>query len=215
MLVRDCMTPDPITVAPTTSFDDALRLMRERKVRRFPVISPQHRLVGMLSEKDLLNAAPSPATTLARYEVHTLLAQLAVGQVMSQQVITVMPDMPIEEAARLMADHKIGGLPVVEEQRGLVGIVTETDLFRTMVDMLGARTKGLRLQFQIEDQRGMLAKLVGEVSRQGGNIVSVSVFHGSDALHPVIVIKVEGGDEERLVAMLRGTGATIQDIRKI
>lgn len=214
MLVRDCMTPNPITVTPATTFDQALRMMRERNVRRFPVLTAQQRLVGIISEKDLLNAAPSPATSLDRYELHGLLAKLTVEEVMTHRLITVTPDMPLEEAARLMADNKIGGLPVVDEHNALVGVITETDIFRTMVDLLGARIKGLRITFQIEDQRGMLAKLVGEITRQSGNIITVSVFHGNDQAHPVIVIKVEGADEERLLAMLRGAGATILDSRQ-
>lgn len=215
MLVRDQMTPNPITVAPTTTFDRALQLMRERRVRRFPVLNAQQRVVGIISEKDLLNAAPSPATVLDRFELHTLIAKLPVDKVMSRNVISVQPDTPLEEAARLMADNKIGGLPVIDAQHTLVGVITETDIFRVMVDLLGARSKGLRLTFQIEDQRGVLAKFVGEITRQGGNIVALSVFHGNDQAHPVIVVKVEGGDEERLVAMIRGAGATVLDSRTL
>lgn len=215
MLVRDRMTADPVTISPETSFNDALRLMRERRVRRFPVLNTQRRVVGIVSEKDLLNAAPSPATTLDRYEISTLLARLKARDVMTRDVITVMPDLPLEEAARIMADNKIGGLPVVDGGHELVGIITETDIFRTMVEMLGARRRGLRLTFRVEDQRGALAQFAGEITRQGGNIITVGVFQGDDQVHPVIMTKVEFVDEERLVATLRSKGAEMLDIRRV
>jgi acetoin utilization protein AcuB len=143
-----------------------------------------------------------------------LLSRVKVRDVMSRPVIMVGPDIPIEEAARLLADHKIGGMPVVDNRR-LIGIVTETDLFRTMVDLFGARRKGLRLTFSVEDHRGTLAQLVGEITRQGGSIISIAVFRGADQHHPTIVTKVEDADEERMLAMLRGRGATIVDVRRM
>lgn len=215
MLVRDQMTLHAITVAPDTTFDQALRLMRARRVRRFPVVDAQHHVVGIVSEKDLLNAAPSPATSLDRHEMHALLDKLTVADVMTRQVLTVTPATPLEEAARIMADNKIGGLPVVDQQRALAGIITETDIFRTMVDLLGARRTGLRLTFRVEDHRGALAEVVGEVTRQGGNIITVGVFQGDDQSHPMIIMKIEGGDQERLVAMLRGRRAQVLDVRQI
>jgi acetoin utilization protein AcuB len=215
MLVRDRMTADPITIIPETSYEDALRLMRTRRVRRFPVVNPQRRVVGIVSEKDLLNAGPSPATTLDRYEIATLLAKLKVRDVMTRGVITATPELPLEEAARIMADNKIGGLPVVDDQHQLAGIITETDIFRTMVEMLGARRRGLRLTFRVEDQRGALAQLAGEITRQGGNIITIGVFQGDDQMHPVITTKVEFVDEERLVATLRSKGAEMLDVRRV
>ena len=212
MLVRDRMTADPVAVLPEMPYDQALRLMRERSVRRFPVIDARRHVVGIVSEKDLLNAAPSPATTLSQFEMQTLLAKLTVSAVMSRRVLIVNPETPLEEAARIMADNKIGGLPVTEEQQ-LVGIITETDIFRTMVDMLGARRPGLRVTFRVADHRGALAQLVGEVARQGGNILAVTMLHDSDQQHPIVMLKIEDGDEERLVAMLRGWHIDVLDVR--
>lgn len=212
MLVRNCMTSAVRTVTPETTFDHALQTLRANKVRRLPVVDARGRVVGIVAEKDLLNAGPSSATTLSRFEAPELLAGLKVAELMSRRVINVGPDIPIEEAARMLADNKIGGMPVVEDGR-LVGIVTETDIFRVMVEMLGARRKGLRLTFSVEDHRGTLAQLVGEISRQGGNIITIAVFRGDDDTHPTIVTKVEDADQERMIGMLRGRGATIIDVR--
>src|SRR5512136_1057958 len=138
MLVGERMTRNPVTVSEDANIDDALHLMRERKVRRLPVLDGSGKMVGIVSDRDLLHAAPSPATSLSVYEMHYLLAKLTVKRVMSSPVITVTPSMPIEEAACIMVDRKIGGLPVVEDG-ALVGIITETDIFKLLTELLGAR----------------------------------------------------------------------------
>src|SRR5512142_1288209 len=127
MLVGERMTRNPVTISEDANIDDALHMMRERKIRRLPVLDASGKMVGIVSDKDLLHAAPSPATSLSVYEMHYLLSKLTVSRVMSSPVITVSPSTPLEEAARIMADNKIGGLPVVEDAR-LVGIITETDV---------------------------------------------------------------------------------------
>ena len=143
MLVGERMTRTPVTITEDTSIDDALHLMRERKVRRLPILDKAGHLVGIVSDKDLLHAAPSPASTLSVYEMHYLLAKLTVKKVMSSPVITVGADTPVEVAARIMADNKIGGLPVLEGDK-LVGIITETDIFKILIELLGARAPGFR-----------------------------------------------------------------------
>ncbi|WP_026369782.1 CBS and ACT domain-containing protein [Kallotenue papyrolyticum] len=213
MLVRDRMTQTPVTATPDTSFNEALRLMRERRVRRLPIVERDGRVVGIVSEKDLLNAAPSPATTLSRYEINELLSRLRLRDLMTHQVITVTPDMPLEEAARIMADNKIGGLPVVDAQQQLVGIITETDIFRTMVEMLGARRPGLRLTLRVDDHRGALAQIAGEITRQGGNIITVGVFQDQEHAQPIVTLKVENVDDAHLIEALRGMQIEILDAR--
>ena len=131
MLVGERMTRNPVTILETASIDDGIHLMRERRVRRLPVLDSSGKMVGIVSDKDLLHAAPSPATSLSVYELHYLLARLTIKQVMSSPVISVTADTPIEEAAAVMADHKIGGLPVVEGGR-LVGIISERDIARSL-----------------------------------------------------------------------------------
>jgi acetoin utilization protein AcuB len=135
MLVKDCMSTPAITLTPETPYQDALKLMRERKIRRIPVVDAQNHLVGIVSERDLLHAAPSPATSLSVWELNYLLWRLQLGDVMTKKVATVAPNMPLVEAARLMLDKKIGGLPVVDEQTHVVGVITESDIFRTFVAM--------------------------------------------------------------------------------
>ncbi len=136
MLVGERMTPRPITVNEETSLPEALELMRKEKIRRLPVLDKHGKLVGIVTELDLLRASPSPATTLSMYEIPYLLSKVKMRDIMTREVITVTEDTPIEEAARIMADNKIGGLPVMRDDK-LVGIITETDIFKLMLELFG------------------------------------------------------------------------------
>src|SRR5512141_2922660 len=115
MLVRERMTVNPVTITPETSLTDAMRLMREKKVRRLPVLDARGHLAGIVSDNDLLYASPSPVTSLSVWEIHGLLDRLKMNQIMTRDVVTVTEDTPLEEAARIMADKRIGGLPVMNE----------------------------------------------------------------------------------------------------
>jgi acetoin utilization protein AcuB len=214
MLVGERMTRNPVTIREVESIDDGLHLMRERKVRRLPVLDASGRMVGMVSDKDLLHAAPSPATSLSVYELHYLLAKLTIKQVMSSPVVSVSPDTPIEEAARIMADNKIGGLPVLEAGE-LVGIVTETDIFKILVELLGARAPGLRLTLAVQDAKGGLARLAGAIAGIGGNIISVVVYGCAPDGECHITLKISDVEEPALRAILADLGARIVDLRNI
>ncbi|MBI4913382.1 MAG: CBS domain-containing protein [Acidobacteria bacterium] len=214
MLVRERMTANPVVVHPETSFQDALQLLREKKIRRLPVVDKHGDLVGIVVEKDLLFASPSPATTLNVYEVHYLLSKLAIQDVMTKQVFTVGEDCPLEEAARIMIDHKIGSLPIVEGKR-LKGIITETDVFKVMAEALGGRAKGLRIVMRVPEVKGELAQLTARIAELGGNIVSLAVFQNSDAQHREITLKVQEVAREAVLAALEKTGAEIMDVREI
>jgi acetoin utilization protein AcuB len=136
MLVQDRMSTPAITVAPETPFQEALKLMQAKKIRRLPVVDTSGHLVGIVSERDLLHASPSPATSLSVWELNYLLWRLTVGNIMSEKVMTVSPTTPIVEAARLMVEKKIGGLPVVDESNRVIGVITETDIFKAFVEMM-------------------------------------------------------------------------------
>ncbi len=214
MQVKDRMTANPIVVADTTPFEDALRLMRDRKVRRLPVVEKDGRLVGIVAERDLLYASPSPATSLSVFEIHYLLAKMSVREVMTKRVITVGEDCPLEEAARIMVDHKIGSLPVVRDGK-LVGIITETDIFKTFVEILGGREPGLRLTLDVTEGKGVLATIASEIAKAGGNILSVATFQSADARQRIIYVKVTGAPKEGLLKGLAAAGAKVMDSQEV
>jgi acetoin utilization protein AcuB len=136
MLVQDRMSKPAMTVTPETPFQEALKLMETKKIRRLPVVDVASHLVGIVSERDLLHASPSPATSLSVWELNYLLWRLTVGDIMTEKVVTVTPESPLVEAARLMVEKKIGGLPVVNESNRVVGVITETDIFKAFVEMM-------------------------------------------------------------------------------
>ncbi|MCD6252929.1 MAG: hypothetical protein DRP27_01175 [Thermotogae bacterium] len=212
MFVRDVMTPNPITVSPNTSFAEAMDIIRRRKVRRLPVLKDE-KLVGIVVEKDLLSASPSKATTLDVWEITSLLHRLKVKEIMTREVITVSPDTPIEEAAVIMADKKIGALPVVKNGK-LVGIITETDIFRIFVNMLGARESGVRYVFKLKNVPGLLAKITTLIYETGGNVISVASYEINEEEYSVVV-KAKGIDvsvfEKRFEKEIEG--ASIIDLR--
>ncbi len=212
MLVKERMSTHPITIEPDTSVTEALSFMRQNRVRRLPVIDRHGNLLGIVSEKDLLYASPSPATSLSVYEIGYLLSKLKVKEIMTREVITVCPDCPIEEAARIMVDHKIGGLPVVEDGR-LVGIITETDLFKVFLEMLGAREQGLRVSVAVRNEPGSLARLASAIAGQGGDILSLGTFYGEDRSHGRITMKVRGITEDQVRTAVQQADAELRDIR--
>ncbi len=214
MLVRERMSPNPIVVQQDSRFEDALQLLREKKIRRLPVLDKQGNLVGVVVEKDLLYASPSPATSLSVFEVHYLLSKLTVKDVMTRRVITVGEDCPLEEAARIMIDHKIGSLPVMRGKQ-LVGIITETDIFRIMAEALGGRAKGTRIAVQVPNQKGELAKLTGNIAALGGNIISLAVFLTKDSLNSKITLKVQNLPHDVVVDAIEKMGVKIDDVREI
>jgi len=216
MLVRERMTRHPVTINPDTPIDEALDLMRREKVRRLPVLDKEDRLVGIVLERDLLYASPSPATSLSIYEMHYLLSRLTVEEVMTREVITVDELTPLEEAARIMADNRIGGLPVMRGDQ-LVGIITETDLFKVFLEMLGARERGVRLTLDVPDQRGILASITGAIAALGGDIVSLSTFWGEDLTTGRITVKVREGTatKRQLVEAMEALNLEVVDVREI
>jgi len=126
MLVKDRMTPNPETITTETSLKEALDLVRSRPFRHLPVLDENGKLVGIVTEKSLVYAAPTPTTTLSVFEVDYILSRTKIGQIIEGPVITVPPDLPLEEAARVMIDHRFGCLPVVEDDE-LIGIISDTD----------------------------------------------------------------------------------------
>jgi acetoin utilization protein AcuB len=213
MLVGERMTQRPVTVTEDTPVSRALELMKREKVRRFPVIDKHGKLVGIVLERDLIYAAPSPATTLSIFEIHTLLAKIKVGDVMAREVITVSEDTPLEEAARIMSDNNISGVPVMRDDQ-LVGIITETDIFKVFLEMLGGRDDGIRLSVQVPHEKGVLAKIAGEIASMGGNIVALGTVHGDDPAHYRLTIKVADVPQDQLVAAMKKLDLEVLDARE-
>jgi acetoin utilization protein AcuB len=201
------MSTYPLTIGPDESLSDAHNYMREQKVRHLPVVQSDEKMLGLIAEDS--------ATTLSVWEIHYLLMEVKVKSVMVKDVITTTEDTPIEEAAHLMLDHKIGCLPVIRDDR-LVGIITESDIFRTFMELFAAREKGLRITLDGPNKAGELAKITKAVADEGGYISACGTFNLEDTTKKGITLKVRNVDREILTeALSKIEGSTIIDIRKM
>jgi acetoin utilization protein AcuB len=212
MLVGERMSHPVLTITSDVPAQDALAMMHKDKVRRYPVVDKRGRLVGIVTDTDLMNASPSEATTLSVWEINSLLSKITVERVMTSKVVTTTEDATIEEAARLMADGHMGGLPVM---RGgsLVGIISETDLFNIFLEMLGARSAGVRVTVEVEDQPGKLYELAGVVQQLGGNIHGMGAIQGESANTRLVTLKVTGVELDAFKKALEPLVGKIIDIR--
>jgi acetoin utilization protein AcuB len=201
MFVQDRMTKRPLTIRADQSVSAAHKYMNEQKVRHLPVIDKAGKMIGLVTEDDLLRAGPSEATTLSVWEIHYLLQRMQVADAMTKKVITTSEDVPIEEAARLMLEHKIGCLPVMRNGL-LVGIITESDVFRTFMELFAARRQGLRVTIEVPDRGGQLAPVAQVVADLGGNIIAGGAYGSEDPAKAGLVLKIQNVEREALVAAL-------------
>ena len=212
MLVGERMSRPVITVTPETPINDVLAMFKKEHIRRAPVVK-DGKLVGIVSATDLLNASPSPVTTLSVWEMNYLLSKVTVRQVMSRKVKTVDAATPIEEAARIMADNKIGGLPVMKDGK-IVGIITETDLFKIFLELMGARQRAIRASVLVEDKPGQLAKVTKAISEAGGNFIAFGMLSGPDTSSRVVTFKVAGMKKDEVKKALEKIVKKFWDIRQ-
>ena len=213
MLVKERMSHPVVTIHPELPIMEALNLMKKEHIRRFPVVDKRGRLVGIVSEQDLLQAAPSSATSLSVWEVNYLIGKIIVKRVMTKDVITITEDTPLEEAARIMVDNKIGGIPVIRK-RQVVGLITETDLFKIFLELLGAREVGVRLACLVPKIPGKLTQLTKAIFDAGGNILALGTFLGESCENREITLKVEGISAQTLEESIEHYVERILDIRE-
>ena len=208
MLVKDRMTSDPVIITTDTSLKDALEIVRSNPFRHLPVLDEDGKLVGIVTEKSLVYASPTSTSALSVFEVDYILSRTKVGQIIQGSVVTVGPDWPIEEAARVMVDHRIGCLPVVEDDK-VVGIISDTDIFRVFVEGLGGGHPSLRITVVVPEKIGSLARITSRVVALGGNIYSLGMFWGERPEDRVVVFRLEGVGRETAVQALEDDGIQV------
>lgn len=214
MLVGNRMTPNPITVSPDLPIAEALEQMRQNQVHRFPVVNKKGKLVGIVTHTDLLYASPSAVTSLNVWEVTYLLNQVKVQEAMTKKVITTEEDCPIEDAARLMRDNDIGGLPVMRDGQ-VVGIITESDLFDIFLELLMAQEPGVRLTVLAPYFKGSMAQISAAITGAGGLIHSLNAFLAEDPENWGCILKVADISKEELVEVVKPHVIEILDVREM
>ena len=212
MLVQNWMTRNPTTIEADTPFLEARLILKEKKIRHLPVLD-RGRLIGVVSDRDLKEAAPSGATTLDVYELNYLLAKMKVRDLIKRDPITIKPTNSVEKAAQVMHDHKIGCLPVVDDAGALVGLITETELLEVMVEILGYKEKGTRIAFEVPDSPEACQELVHVLRdfRLDFRSIVSSALHTRPGYRD-FVIRVKGEQADALVKELKvkyGEGVSV------
>ncbi|MDD7009510.1 MAG: CBS and ACT domain-containing protein [Bullifex sp.] len=214
MIIERRMTKNPVTINPEASVVEASELMKKEKVHRLPVLDRDKNLIGVISEKDILFATPSPASSLSIHEMAYLLSKLTVRKLMTKNPVTINRTTTVEEAARLMVDQDLSCLPVVEDGK-LVGIVSKSDMFKILLELFGARHFGIRLSFLVDDKPGTIAAVSRVISDAGYDIISFGTFMGTDPSNAICTIKVQGCTREALLELLSPLVKEILDIREV
>ena len=215
MFVKDRMTPDPITGHPEMSATEAQELMINKGFRHLPILDENGTLVGLITKGSLAASLPTDTTNLSRFEISYVLAKIKARSIMVENLVTATPDTPIEIAARMMADHLIGCLPVIEDGK-LVGIITDRDLFFIMVSLLGARSEGIRVTVLQPDDVGLVARVTTAIAEAGGNLtVSIGYYPPDEPDTWASVYKVQNISQDKLVEVIDSLEDTrILDIRQ-
>ena len=158
--------------------------------------------------------SPSPASSLSIHEMAYLLSQLTVRKLMTKNPVTISKDVPVEEAARIMVDEDLSCLPVVEGDR-LVGIVSKSDLFKILIELFGARTKGVRVSFLVDDKPGLIADTSRDIANAGLDIISFGTFMGTDPTNRICTVKVASTDSDKVIALLKPHVKAILDVNNV
>ena len=212
MFVQDRMSSPAITITPDTPLQDALNLMHAHHFRRLPVVDEKGQLVGIVSERDLLYASPPPGTLAGGLELAHLFSERNIEEIMTRDVLTTTPGTFVEDAARLMAENKIGGLPVVDKDNHVVGVITETDVFRAFIELYRAGHSGLYLALQVHDREGLMVDLSKAILGLGGDIVGISSSYDEATGDYRLVIKGQDIDKDRVVELVASLGHHVIEV---
>ncbi len=204
MNIGSRMSRNPVTIMAETPAKVASELMSRERVHRLPVLDKAKRLIGLISEKDILLASAAGRDIDA----------LSVADIMTREVLTVDKDTTIESAARLMVDQDISCLPVTEDDR-LVGLMTKSDMLKILLELFGARYFGVRISYVLEDKPGALARVSQAIADSDWDIISFGTFSGSDPYTTVCTMKVEGCSKEELTALVSPLVREILDVREV
>jgi len=212
MFVKQRMSHPVITAFPDTSLKEALDIMQKEQIRRLPIVDRQGKMLGIVSERVLLKAYPSNATTLDVWEIKDKIREIKIEEFMTREVTTVSEDTPLEEAARMMIDQDISGMPVMDGDK-LVGFITVEDIFKLFLEVLGAREPGVRISALIPRSPGAVYKVTKAIFESGGDIRALGIFQGTSTDTGEIFFKVDGVEKEKLIQSISSHVETVVDAR--
>ncbi|MDD6956974.1 MAG: CBS domain-containing protein [Sphaerochaetaceae bacterium] len=215
MTVKRMMKKNPITTTAETSIVDVADILKENHIHRLPVLDKKGKLIGVITEKDILHASPSPVSSLSVYEMPYMLSRLKVSNLMTKDVRTIDPDTTVEEAAKIMVDDDLSCLPVIEGEK-LVGIVSKSDMFKVLYELFGSLVKGTRVTFLFNQRSGEISRLSTALANKGFDIISIGTFVDKGEKDGVLTtIKVRTENSEGVLEVLRPIVKEILDVRVV
>ena len=198
MLIENWMNPKVITVDVNDSMLDASKILKEHGIRRLPVLR-DGKLVGIVTDRDLKRASPSDATSLEAHELLYIIANIKVGEIMTKDPVTVPYNYTVEEAAQILLEKKISGMPVVDKDGNVVGTITQTDIFRVLISVTGVGKRGIQFSFLLEDRPGSIREVADLIRKYGGRMTSIlSSYERAPEGHRHAYIRARGIDREKL-----------------
>ena len=204
MIIKDWMTKDVITVDPEASMMRAAKLMKEKNIRRLPVVDDKGKLVGMLSDRDVKEASPSKATTLDVHELYYLLSEIKVKNIMTPSPLTIQETDTVVKCAAIMHDKKISGLPVLNEHGELVGIMTQNEVYRVLLSITGIYHGGIQIGLKLPDQRGTLKEVLDCLRGHKARVISILTSYD----------KVEEGYRQVFLRIMDMEKAVLNELKK-
>ena len=217
MQVKEIMTKAPLTIKRTTLLPDALDLMQNNSIRRLLVVDDNGKLIDIVTKKDLNEVAASPATSLSIFELNYLLAKTTIGDILKvrkdrpEKLITINQDALVGQAAVLLREHKIGGLPVMNGDE-VVGIVTESDIFDVFITVMGYKEPGTRIIIEIEEDKGGILRDISDIIfTNGGNIQKLLVYANKED-KIMIELRITSQDDQKIVNELIEKGYNLKNV---
>lgn len=204
MIIKDWMTKDVITVDPEASMMRAAKLMKEKNIRRLPVVDDKGKLLGMLSDRDVKEASPSKATTLDVHELYYLLSEIKVKNIMTPTPLTIRDTDTVVKCAAIMHDKKISGLPVLNEHGELVGIMTQNEVYRVLLSITGVYHGGVQFGLKLADQRGTLKEVLDFLRGYKARVISILTSYD----------KVEDGYRQVFIRIMDMDKSVLNELQK-
>jgi acetoin utilization protein AcuB len=197
MRVKNRMTPNPIVANPKTNYNEALRLMKQNRIKHLPIVDAKGRPIGIVTQHNMLRATPSPVTSLNVFEIASFLDNVTMESIMTSPVLAVDESCSITNAANFMLINKIDSLLVMRDET-LVGIITIADVFRTFIEITGGDQPGTRIEAKLPNQKGHLAPFIQALSNAGSYIVSLAISSNENPDYGYMDVKERGGNEEEI-----------------
>lgn len=200
MLISEWMTKDPLTATPETSVMKASKMMKENSIRRLPIVDDKGKLTGIVTDRDIRAASPSQATTLEVHELYYLLSELKLKSIMVKNPVSILATDTVERAALVMTEKRIGGLPVVDENNSVVGIISDMDVFKVLIAITGVQHGGVQFALRLPDSPGSLKTVLDDLKQHEARITSIlSSYEGDERKVYIRIMPMDRAKEDQLI----------------